>query len=93
MALQDCLRKLSRFLASQRRRKLEKQRQSLFERYIPEIADALSRVSEIKKEKIQKGLEKILNKNKKIENEEKEVKTTEPKKKIPKSLKDFEKKK
>ena len=63
LALQDCLRKLARFLAGKHRRQLEKKRQSLFERYIPELAYTLNKLTGAEKEKIIKEMEKILKSN------------------------------
>lgn len=62
LAIQDCARKMARFLAGKRKRHLEKQRRSLFEKYIPELALDLEKLSGVKKEKIINGLEKIIKK-------------------------------
>ena len=43
-------------------------RQNLFERYIPEVAIALAKISDAKQEKIKSDLEKILKKG--VKNEE-----------------------
>lgn len=62
LALQDAGRKLKIFI-SRRRRSYEMQmKQNLFEKYIPEVAIALSKISEIPNEKIKAGLEKLLKK-------------------------------
>ncbi len=62
LALQDCLRKLKRFLSGRRRAIELKKRQNLFERYIPEVAESISKISDTKKEKIIQGLKKMLKK-------------------------------
>ena len=62
LALQDCLRKLGRFLSSKRRKQLEKKRQSIFDRYIPELAYTLEKITGDKKEKIEKDLKVIIHK-------------------------------
>lgn len=62
LALQDCLRRLARYLSGKHRRQIEKQRQSLFERYIPELANTLEELTEVKKEEIIKDLNKMLKK-------------------------------
>lgn len=95
LAIQDCLRKLSSYLSGMRRRQLERQRQSLFEKYIPEVADALSRITEETKARIQTGLEKILKKGNVQEAEEKDIPKEilngqlNVKEKEKKNLKDF----
>ena len=45
-------------------------RQNLFEKYIPEVSLALSKISDARQEKIRSDLEKILKKGVKIEGEE-----------------------
>jgi len=62
LAVQDCARKMARFLAGKRKRHMEKQRQSLFEKYIPELAISLENLSGTKKQKIISGLNKIIKK-------------------------------
>ncbi len=64
LALQDCLRKLGRYLSGQKRRQVEKQRQSLFEKYIPEAAHAISKMSGVSKDKIMRDMMKIVKKEK-----------------------------
>lgn len=62
LALQDAGRKLKIYI-SRRKKSYELQmRQSLFEKYIPEIAIALSKLSEVPKEKIKTDLENLLKK-------------------------------
>jgi DNA topoisomerase-6 subunit B len=62
LALQDCLRKIGKYLAGQRRRQMESKRQSLFEKYIPEFAYTMEKLTGEKKEKIETDLKKLLHK-------------------------------
>jgi DNA topoisomerase-6 subunit B len=64
LALQDCGRKMRRYLSGRKRELEMKQRKSLFEKYIPEVAESLSKLTGTRKEKIQKDLEKMLKGNK-----------------------------
>ena len=68
LALQDAGRKLKIYISKRRKSKELQMRQNLFERYIPEIAIALSKISDAKQEKIKNDLEKILKKG--VKNEE-----------------------
>ncbi len=71
LALQDCLRKVARFMSSKKRRQLESRRQSIFDRYIPELAYTLEKLTGVKKENIEKDLKVIIHKElKKDEKEE-----------------------
>ncbi|MEM5804641.1 MAG: DNA topoisomerase VI subunit B [Candidatus Aenigmatarchaeota archaeon] len=76
LALQDCGRRLQRFLSGRRRAAEAQKRMSLFERYIPEIAFALSNITGEKKEKIAKDFEAVLKKGK-VQIEEKYEETEE----------------
>jgi DNA topoisomerase-6 subunit B len=69
LALQDAGRKLKIYISKRRKSKELQMRQNLFERYIPEIAIALAKISDVKEEKIKNDLEKILKKG--VKNEEK----------------------
>jgi DNA topoisomerase-6 subunit B len=60
LALQDAGRKLRIYISRRRRRHEIEMRQNLFEKYIPEVAIALSKISEVPQEKIKNGLEKLL---------------------------------
>ncbi|MFZ3076926.1 MAG: DNA topoisomerase VI subunit B [Candidatus Aenigmatarchaeota archaeon] len=60
LAVQDCARKLGYYLSGRRRLLEQKERQNLFEKYIPEAAITLSYLSGTPKEKIIKGLEAML---------------------------------
>ena len=73
LALQDCLRKVARFMSSKRRRQLEKKRQSIFDKYIPELAYTLEKLTGEKKDKLEVDLKKIIHKElKRDKNEEEE---------------------
>jgi DNA topoisomerase-6 subunit B len=60
LALQDAGRKLSRFLSGKRRIAKQKRRLQIFERYSPEVAWALSRLTDKNREKIEKNIIKLL---------------------------------
>jgi len=62
LALQDAGRKMKIYISKRRRSQEFQTRQNLFERYIPEVAIALSRLSDIPKEKIKTDLENLLKK-------------------------------
>ncbi len=63
LALQECGRKLFSFIRKTVHAREQQERANLFEKYIPELADALSDLTGDKKEAIEKDLQKILNKN------------------------------
>ncbi|MEM7820104.1 MAG: DNA topoisomerase VI subunit B [Candidatus Aenigmatarchaeota archaeon] len=71
LALQDCMRKLQRYISGKRQREVAAQRASLFEKYIPEVAEAISKISDVPKEKLQTGLVNILKKGQIIFEDEK----------------------
>lgn len=83
LALQDCARKLKNYLGAKNRNKRQAERRSLFEIYIPELAYALEKLTDEKKEAIEKDLKRILGKGK-IDGEE--VEDTEGK--APKKTED-----
>ena len=62
LALQECGRKLSIYINKHIRAAEQKEKISLFEKYIPELAGALSNLTNNKKELIQERLQKILRK-------------------------------
>jgi DNA topoisomerase-6 subunit B len=62
LALQDCARKLGRYLSGKRREHEAKERASLFEKYVPELAEDLSKLTGEQKTKITAALEKVLKK-------------------------------
>jgi len=73
LALQDAGRKLRIYISRRRKRHELQMRRNLFEKYIPEVAIALSKISDTPEEKIKKGLEDILKKGtKNDENNEEE---------------------
>lgn len=73
LALQDAGRKLKKYISGQKRTHEIQMRRNLFENYIPEAAGAISKISDVPKEKIIHGLEKILKKGfKEIDIEEEE---------------------
>ena len=62
LALQDAGRKLKKYITGKRRIHEIQMRRNLFERYIPEAAEAISKISDVHKVKIEHGLEKMLKK-------------------------------
>jgi len=62
LALQDAGRKLSKFVNQRRRAKDSQLRKELFEKYIPELAESLEKLTEKQKQKIIEELEKIIKK-------------------------------
>jgi DNA topoisomerase-6 subunit B len=64
LALQEAGRRLGSYVNKKRRVADQQERVNIFENYIPEVADALSRLSGVGKEKIQDSLRKMLEKNK-----------------------------
>jgi len=56
LAVQECGRQLGKYIRKNIRAKVEKQRISLFEKYIPELADALGDLSNEKKQIIEENL-------------------------------------
>lgn len=59
LALQEAGRRLQRYVSGKRRFELHQQRKKLFERYIPEVADALYRMTKEDKTFLISKLEKI----------------------------------
>lgn len=64
LALQECGRKLGLYVNRKRRAGEERERVSLFEAFIPELADALSKLTGEKKEPLLLNMKKMLEKNK-----------------------------
>ena len=60
LALQECGRLLGTYVRKKYRISEQIERANMFEKYIPEIADALSVLTNEKKEKILNGLQKML---------------------------------
>lgn len=62
LALQDAGRELKKYISGKRKSHEILMRRNLFENYIPEAAGAISKLSDVPKEKIVHGLENILKK-------------------------------
>lgn len=62
LALQECGRKLQLHVHRKRHVQHELERANLFERYIPEVADSLSKLTGIDKERILKKLQEMIKK-------------------------------
>ena len=69
LALQECGRKLGAHLRARERAMGEQKRLSLFQRYIPEVATAMSRILGTEKDKIEKSFYKALPNFVKVEDE------------------------
>lgn len=67
LALQECGRRLGIYVHKKFRIREQSERANLFERYIPEVADSLSVLSEEKKEAILEALQKMIKKPEIIE--------------------------
>jgi DNA topoisomerase-6 subunit B len=64
LALQEAGRRLGTYVNKKRKVSEQQERVNIFENYIPEVADALSRLSGVGKEKITESMQKMLTKNK-----------------------------
>ena len=64
LALQEAGRRLGTYVNKKRKVSEQQERVNIFENYIPEVADALSRLSGVGKEKITESMQKMLAKNK-----------------------------
>lgn len=62
LAMQECGRRLGIYIRKNIKAREQKERVNLFENYIPELADSLSRLSGDKKDKIVAALQKMLKK-------------------------------
>jgi DNA topoisomerase-6 subunit B len=60
LALMTCGRKTSHFISAKMREYERRMKRDMFYKYIPEIAEALSKVTKVKKEKIQVSLERLV---------------------------------
>ncbi len=60
LALQDAGRQLSKFVRKQKRDRKRKMRRKLFERYIPEVAKSLNKLTQEDKEEIEENLTSII---------------------------------
>lgn len=81
LALQEAGRKLGSYVNKKRKVAEQQERVSIFENYIPEVADALSRLSGLGKEKIIDSLKGMLAKNKEYIQAHKEAHKVEKKEK------------
>ena len=63
LALQDIGRKLGGYIRKTVRAKEQKERADLFEAFIPEVASSLAKLSGVKKDSLEKDLQKILKKD------------------------------
>jgi DNA topoisomerase-6 subunit B len=63
LALQEAGRKIASYVNKKRKVAAQQERVSIFENYIPEVADVLSRLSGTSKDKIAQGMKKMLEKN------------------------------
>lgn len=71
LALQDAGRKLYLYVNEKMREHHVKMRREIFEKYIPELAESLEKLTGEKKEKVVEKLEKINKKGEKVEGNEK----------------------
>ena len=70
LALQECGRQLNKYIRKHVQAKEERERVNLFEKYIPELAASISKLSETSKTEIEENLKQILTKQLKIINAE-----------------------
>jgi DNA topoisomerase-6 subunit B len=59
LALQECGRKLASYIRKRKRQRLEGERRSIFERYIVDVAEALSTITGSAQDRIIKNLQEI----------------------------------
>jgi DNA topoisomerase-6 subunit B len=64
LALQDAGRKLKRHVSGKRKAEIQRKRIEMFDRYLPEIAKSVAKLTEKKPEPILTGLKEIVNKDK-----------------------------
>ena len=64
LCLQECGRKLGAYVNKRRKVALEQERVNIFERYIPEVAHSLAKLTGEKADKIEAMMKKMLSKNK-----------------------------
>jgi len=63
LALQDAGRQLAKFVRQQRKTRQNQMRRKLFERYIPEVAEALGKLTDRNEKEIVKKLENVMKKD------------------------------
>ncbi|MBI4149519.1 DNA topoisomerase VI subunit B [Candidatus Woesearchaeota archaeon] len=90
LAVQEAGRRLSIYVNKKRRVADQQERVSIFENYIPEVADALARLSGAGKEKIIAAMRKMLEKNKEYIQAHKEAHQVEERKEEQARLGGFE---
>jgi DNA topoisomerase-6 subunit B len=79
LALMMCARKTARYISAKRAEMEKKMKRDMFYKYIPEVAEALSKITKKDKQKLIKKLEwLVLNKLKLEKPEEKKVKRLKP---------------
>jgi DNA topoisomerase-6 subunit B len=66
LSMQDAGRQLAKFVRQKKRTKQRQLRRRLFERYIPEVAEALSELTDKNQKTIAKKLEDVMKKDKEI---------------------------
>lgn len=81
LALQEAGRKLGSYVNKKRKVKEQQERVSIYENYIPEVAEALSKLSGLSKEKINTALTHMLQKNREYIQAHKEAHKVEAKEK------------
>ncbi len=59
LALQECGRKLAAYVRRRKRQRLESERRNIFERYIPDVAEALANLTGQQEERLLKELQSI----------------------------------
>lgn len=59
LALQECGRKLASYIRKRRKQKLEGERRSIFERYIPDVSEALASLTGASQDRLMKELHEI----------------------------------
>jgi len=74
LALMMCARKTAHYISAKRAQIERKMKRDIFYRYIPEVADALSKITKKEKEKLIKKLEQLVLTKLKIEDKEEEDK-------------------
>ena len=59
LALQECGRKLNAYIRRRRRQRMEGERRNIFERYIPDVAEALAKLTDQNEERLLRDLRAI----------------------------------
>jgi DNA topoisomerase-6 subunit B len=75
LAIQDAARNLSRFLSGKRRAGEQKRRLQLFERYAPEVASALSKLTGRNEKELEKKIKDLVSNRIKISDDENDEKS------------------